>query len=924
MQAKNQNAMTIEAKAFVSLMIVSGACVLGYGLLHWDSREPIKFLCYSLVALVASRLKVNLPGITGTMSVNFLFILLSLREFSLAETLLLGCSAILMQCVHRDRPQPVQIAFNLGAAALAIGVAYFVYRFTLVHLQAGNASLPLLVAASTYFVANTVPVALVIALTEHKSLRAIWSECYFWAFPYYLLGGGIVGLVNWLKRVIGWEVALAALPAGYLIYRSYRLYLGKLADEKRYAEQMAKLHLRTIEVLALAIEAKDRTTHDHLQRVRVYATEIARELKLSGDEIEAVHAASLLHDIGKLAVPEHIVSKPGRLTPEEFEKMKIHPVVGAELFERVEFPYPVVPIVRAHHEKWDGSGYPAGLKGEEIPIGARILSAVDFLDALASDRQYRRALPLDEVMARLVAESNKSFDPRVVDILRKRYLELEKLASKHSRDFANPKLSTEIRVEKGTAPAAGFENCFQKSRPERSESTFLDLIVAAKQEAQTFYELTQELGTSLSLDETLTLFAARLKRLVPFDSIAIYIQRDGVLVPEHVSGDDSRLFSHLRIPIGEGLSGWVAQSKKAILNGNPSVEPGYLDDPSKVCSLLSALSVPLEGVEGVVGVISLYHGERDAFTTDHLRVLLAVNAKMALAIENALKYQQAECSATTDYLTGLPNARSLFLHVDRELARAKRTGGSLTVMVGDLDGFKQINDRFGHLEGNRVLQLFARRIKECCREYDYVARLGGDEFVVIVPNLPAETAKAKATQLRELARQAGLEVCGEQLLSLSVGIANYPADAQDMDQLLAEADRRMYGEKRHRSGKKNRRAYPRLSCCVAVELEAEGNSALLVAQVANVGLGGCYVKTSTLLPMATRVNVAFSTDRGASVVEGTVVRNDPGAGVAIKFDDAVPGTRDTVKQILAFVESTVSTDTDGHRYLARMHKLADL
>ena len=191
-------------------------------------------------------------------------------------------------------------------------------------------------------------------------------------------------------------------------------------------------------------------------------------------------------------------------------------------------------------------------------------------------------------------------------------------------------------------------------------------------------------------------------------------------------------------------------------------------------------------------------------------------------------------------------------------------------------------------------------------------------------NRPMETAKAKATQLRALARQAGLEVCGEQLLSLSVGIATYPADAQDMDQLLAEADRRMYGEKRHRSGKKNRRAYPRLSCCVAVELEAEGNPALLVAQVANVGLGGCYVKTSTLLPMATRVKVAFSTDRGASVVEGTVVRNDPGDGVALKFDDAVPGTRDTVKKILGFVESTVSTDTDGHRYLARMHKLADI
>src|SRR3989440_6539273 len=122
-------------------------------------------------------------------------------------------------------------------------------------------------------------------------------------------------------------------------------------------------------------------------------------MKVGHEEMEALQAASLLHDIGKLAVPEHIISKPGRLTPEEFEKMKIHPVVGAEILERVQFPYPVVPIVRAHHEKWDGTGYPSGLAGEAIPIGARILSAVDCLDALASDRQYRRALPLDQAMS---------------------------------------------------------------------------------------------------------------------------------------------------------------------------------------------------------------------------------------------------------------------------------------------------------------------------------------------------------------------------------------------------------------------------------------------------------------------------------------------------------------------------------------------
>src|SRR5437660_9614148 len=387
---------------------------------------------------------------------------------------------------------------------------------------------------------------------------------------------------------------------------------------------MADLHMRTIEALALAIEAKDQTTHDHLQRVRVYAVEVAKELKVDREGMEALQAAALLHDIGKLAIPEHIISKPGRLTPEEFEKMKIQPLVGAEILERVRFPYPVVPIVRAHHEKFDGTGYPLGLRGTQIPIGARILAAVDYLDALASDRQYRRALPLQEVMQKLNVESGKSFDPKVVDILQRRYHHLERLAIAKSAADGNLPLSTEIKIERGEAPAAGFEKAAVQESV-RSETTFLSSIAAARQEAQALFELSQDLGASLSLGETLSVFSVKLKPMVPYDAIAIYILRDDVLMPEYVSGDNYRLFASLRIPFGDGLSGWVAQNKKPIVNGNPSVEPGYLNDPAKFSTLRSALAVPLEGVGGVIGGLALYRVERDAFTTDNLRILLAVS-----------------------------------------------------------------------------------------------------------------------------------------------------------------------------------------------------------------------------------------------------------------------------------------------------------
>ena len=480
----------IGARVFISLVVLLGTGVLLYGTIYPTSRNIAQFICYLLIAILAARLKVRLPGITGTMSVNFLFILLGVLELGFTETLVLGTAAILVQCFYRDRPSPIQVTFNLCASAFAIAVAYNVYHLANSGGQLKSHPLLLGLAAISYFAANTGSIAAVIALTESKSIKRIWVECYFWSFPYYLVGAGFAGMIGWFNRQFGWETSLLIVPIIYLIYRSYRLYLGKLEDEKRHVEEMATLHLRTIEALALAIEAKDHTTHDHLQRVRVYAIEVAKELGVTPGEMEALHAAALLHDIGKLAVPEHIISKPGRLTPEEFEKMKIHPLVGAEILERVRFPYPVVPIVRAHHEKWDGSGYPFGLKGEEIPVGARILSAVDFLDAMASDRQYRRALPLEEVMKRLVADSGKSFDPKVVNVLEKRYRQLEKIVESNSRreGAAGSKLSTEVKIEPGAAPAAGFEDITVKDAPGQ-EATFLSSIAAARQEAQTLFEL---------------------------------------------------------------------------------------------------------------------------------------------------------------------------------------------------------------------------------------------------------------------------------------------------------------------------------------------------------------------------------------------------------------------------------------------------
>ena len=636
--------------------------------------------------------------------------------------------------------------------------------------------------------------AIIVALTEEKAVMAVWRENYAWAFPNYILGASVAGLCAYLSRQQGWQVSVLVLPVIYALYHSFRLYLDRLEKEKAHAEEMSSLHLRTIEALALAIEAKDDCTSEHLSRVQVYAMEIGRELGLDDSELKALQAAAILHDIGKLAVPDYIISKPGRLTAEEFEKMKIHPVVGAEILERVQFPYPVAPIVRSHHEKWDGTGYPSGLRGEQIPIGARILSTVDCLDALASDRQYRRAMQLGQALQVVIDESSKAFDPEVVKILVRRAAELEVKAK--AAAAKSVKLNFDMKIERGNAPAAGFEQSEPVSASSSGEApSFVARIARARYEVSAVYELTHDLGASLSLEETLSVLGMRLKSVIPHDCIAIYLCRDDKLSPVFVSGENASLFSSLEIPMGQGLSGWVLENHRPVINGNPSVEPGYLNDPSKFSTLRSALAIPLTNGDHLPAVLTLYHAERDAFHKDHLRILQGIQGKLSLALGNALKYREAQAGATVDELTGALNARALFLYLDAELGRAKRSGQPLTLFVCDLNHFKDINDRHGHTRGDRLLRRVATQLKEMVRGYDGVGRLGGDEFVVVLPGLEPDRVTGKIAEMERAVVSSAAAEGIDELLSCCTGHASFPQDGQDAEDLLAAADQRLYAAK---------------------------------------------------------------------------------------------------------------------------------
>ena len=782
------------AKAFIALVAIAGFLTGAMTLAtsKWSPGHTFQFLVYVVLAALSSHFKVTLPGITGTLSINFIFILLGAMELGRAETLIISCVATLAQCLlqAKVRPKAAQLAFNIGTAALCGVLCDVVYDSSAIRIVDSSLPVLLLCVSLSFFGVNTLLVSQIIALTEKKRTLQVWRENFFWTGPQYIFGAALAGIIHVCNGRFGWQYAVLVAPGIYLLDRSYHVYLRRLQVEKEHVGEVADLHLRTIRALALAIDAKDANTRQHLSRVQFYTERIAEKLQIGENDLEALKPAALLHDIGKLAVPEYIISKPGRLTAAEFEKMKIHPLVGAEILGCVNFPYPVVPIVKAHHEKWNGSGYPCGLAGEQIPIGARILAAVDCFDALTSDRPYRPAVTPEKAMEFIVAESGKSYDPRVVEVLARHFSEWEEGVKKASSEMME--LPADFHMAATAAPAAGLDTTGSEDRRAGMPMDFILSIAAARQEFQMLHEITRDLGNSLGLEDTLSMLASRLHKLIPHDAMAIRLLKDGRLVPQYIGGEKAASVAKVEIGLEEGISGWVASNGRPITNGEGALDPGCANDADKGPRLRSGLAVPLEGVDGLVGTLTLYHSQPHAFTGDHLRIVQAISSKICLTIENAHQYQEARESALTDELTGLPNIRPLFLHLNEQLARSKSTGSPLTVLVLDLDRFKEVNDRFGHLEGNQLLRLVAQGLRSHCRANDFVARMGGDEFVLILCDLPPEALERRKRELAEMVLAAGRKVCAEDIVSLSAGHASFPSDGAGAEQLLAVADKRMY------------------------------------------------------------------------------------------------------------------------------------
>jgi diguanylate cyclase (GGDEF)-like protein/putative nucleotidyltransferase with HDIG domain len=754
----------------------------------WSWPQPKLFLLYVFVALLCSLFQVRISGANSPpLSANVPVILLSILQLSLPEAVIVGAGAALVQGLSNRQMRSLRWHFvlGIGVAASAIATADFIYR-SLIPDSVRSPSVRLLAASLALYFANTFPVALAGRSYKPQRLGQYWKESYSWLVPYYLVSAAIAGAANAAATSgVSLQTILLVLPAVYLAYRYYRVQKSNLEMRQKTAENMAALHLRTIEGLALAVEAKDSlNTRGHLRRVRVYALGIGQELGLQGEELEALQAGALLHDIGKLAVPEYILTKPGKLTPQEFAKMKVHPIVGAEIVEQVQFPYPVAPIVRAHHEKWDGSGYPFGLKGHDIPIGARILAAVDYLDALASDREYRRALPLDEAMKLIEAESGKGLDPEVVTALGKRYRELEQAAK--ATDEGGVTLSKNVTVERGKAPDAGLD-MWALTGMASGGGDFVNTIAAAGKEQQMLLELTHGLSSSFDLDKILEHVESGLRPLIPHQAMAIFVPQGDTLVLAHSAGEHKAMLGS-EVRAGEGLVGWVAQNQQPIVNGNPTVERGFRGDVQN--GLKAALAIPLKRTGGLAGVLAYYQREPDSFNADHLRILTNVAPRIGTAIENAIKVKELQEHANIDVVTGLPTLRAMTQALDLELIRAKRQDQSLAVIVAQFSGLSLLQPETPDSDVDQCLREAAHLLKTGCREYDHISRIGDDMFAMILPGMKRETVGYKIEKLETAVLNTFPQLIKNGTMRLVVGWAHYPDDADTSKLLLAIAEGR--------------------------------------------------------------------------------------------------------------------------------------
>jgi len=602
-------------------------------------------LVFAGLGLCAGLCAVKIPGVNARVSASDTFFFASAMLFGPASAMAgITINSIVLSARRGYSAQ--RLLFNATQTPLSLGIATWVFQqLGGGPLGAGSSPtqemIPLAALTAVYFGLNSGLLAVAISLESNAPLFGVWKRLWPLAVNYVAAASAAFCFVV-AMRSAGYVAAIAVTPLVVVLHLTIRSITGRLADAEKYVQTVDKLYLSTIETLATAIEAKDGVTSDHIRRVQKFALGLAKALGVTDEKTtKAIKAAALLHDTGKLAVPEHILNKPGKLTPLEFEQMKLHVDVGADILSSIDFPYPVVPIVRAHHENWDGTGYPRGIKGEQIPIGARILSVVDCYDALTSDRPYRSALSEDAAMQIVTDRSGTMYDPEVVAKFQEVYREL-------AADVMEPVPHQDALSKINRAIAA--------PQPPRLAVQMAEARSDAPDDLLAIVSLSRILGGDATFTDAAALASAHLTRLLPDATHVFYVHDHASdhLVARYATGEHAPALRGMSMRMGDRLSGWVGACRQTIINSDAA-----LDLYDRDVKLGSALSTPLMDGERLIGVVTAYAVAPRAFTDDQSRMVEMMAPHLARIVEAALRTEQKTREAQEPRTVAAAGARDL-------------------------------------------------------------------------------------------------------------------------------------------------------------------------------------------------------------------------------------------------------------------------
>ncbi len=800
----NLSSHNFVTKVFWGVLVgLAGLAVLfsAYQSISFSLKQWFIFIVTGIICLIISQYQVKFPRTNGYLSVREVIIFWSMIWLGTGGAVLLALISAFANTPLRSKNQ-VRWTVDISIISLA---TFFSGNF-LYFILSGFFNFSANPIADNPINALALLIAMVFVGIIHYGLYAgvfslfLKAEGGFSASAFWKangLTGAVFGIIcialvfglHLLTVYFGVLIGLLVLPIvifGHLAFNFHKQLLDQKTKEIREA---SRIHLATVEALATAIDARDQVGRGHVSRTQIYAVGIGKVMNLSIQELEALNTGALLHDIGKLAVPDHILNKPGRLTPAEFEKTKIHASIGSSILEKVDFPYPVVPTVRHHHERWDGKGYPDALSQDNIPLTARILTVADAYDTLRGERPYRKAISREDARKHLINEAGRQFDPQIVDIFLRNLRTFEK-------EVINQGLSYDDESNQET-----FSNDFILTDLDIS---YVEQIKRANREVFTLYELARVFGSSLNLEDTLSLFVRKVAELVPFDTCAVYLlsETETVAIAKHVEGINKDELKNRKVQVGQGATGYALKKRQSVFNVNPGLDFSFYQ-MEFIQDYKAMASLPLIANEKLVGAVSLYTSEIENYEDEHMRLLETVSRIAADAILTSIRHAETESKALTDPMTNLPNARSLQMQFEKEAARAKRNGSSFQVLMLDLDGFKKVNDTFGHKVGDLLLAEISKVMQKQLRDYDFLARYAGDEFVAIIPETDKKVIYELCMRMEKAVRDFKLKVNENSFakVGVSLGSASYPTNGETLDKIIIAADKAMYAVKARRKSK---------------------------------------------------------------------------------------------------------------------------